>query len=375
MSYKLILLTTSLTLVGCQAGTSSYNNNLQVENRNNTQKSVYSIDTTDILPECTPSFVRNDLSSRVAYAPHCGASDKRLTDDQKENLQRMSIAILRKSGSRFASLCTAVPISYNESTQTGYALTAAHCVTGNFRMGSNHITANNIVTFLYDWDNLYQGISSANAKKDLNGKITAVYVPSQFCRGSNIDDEGCDPRQQDGDIAVLKVTFPESNPLRVLANVQIAPENLSLISREKIIGAGYGANNFGSKTSNRELFYVDYQYLGTNKYGTVSSKSSILNGYFYNSGYYSMICQGDSGGPDYVGRMVDNQLVLYVIGLHSFGSPGCGARSPRYTLSATDVSSDIRPFNKWIQKIVATDQQQTGCVDLGDEYLCKSRED
>ena len=325
-------------------------------------------------PVTSSSQVNNSL--KIAYANNCSVS----TAPQATSLQQLAISLqyYNSDNASFQSYCTGTPVQYNSQTGIGFVVTAAHCVIGNqAKVAGVQITESDIST--YDVSNghnsawIYQSTPARGLNQSqLSGQITAIYVPSQYCQAGAIkqgSDGGysCVPLSvQNGDVAVIKIQNQPNNILQVNPSVKLAAANYSITSTSYLLGLGYGRNTSADPTSNI-LYYINYQYLGTNTYMGLSGESVIMNGYIYNNAYYSIICGGDSGGGDFAWDGVNWNL----IGVHSYGSLPCGAASTNYS-QAYDASADERPFNSWISNVLQQDTQATGCANLGSQYVCKS---
>ena len=277
--------------------------------------------------------------------------------------------------SGYSSYCSGTPISYNAATHIGFVVTAAHCIVGGSKAAGALVTPSNITTFdsaSPDATGIYQGTPGMVSNQSaLTGQIQAIYIPTQYCTAppfSNAAPFGCvGLDQQNGDIAVLKVLTTNGNSLAVSPLVQLAPTSLVIPTGSELLALGYGSNN-GSQPNSAVLYYVSYQYYADNSYQGQSGEASIMNGYYANNRYYSIICQGDSGGPD----LYWDGTMWNLIGAHSFGPNPCGVSAPTYAASY-DVSADIRPFTAWIKTIVAQDTNPTGCANLGSQYVCNAR--
>ncbi|MHB8177235.1 MAG: trypsin-like serine protease [Vulcanimicrobiaceae bacterium] len=323
--------------------------------------------------QCLPSGLNgpSSFSSQIAYAQSCAVAGS----PQQALLQSMAVSLMGGNNtSGYSSYCTGIPISFNPATGVGFVVTAAHCVAGGLKAAGAQITPGNIITFInngLDRTGIYQKTPGQVASSlDLTGQIQAVYVPSQYCMAPAFksDGNGCTIlQQQNGDVAVLKVLVTNGNTLAVSSQVQLAPSTLSIPSGAYLMALGYGLNN-GPAPNSSVLYYVDYQYFANNSYQGESGEASLMNGYYTNGTYYSIICQGDSGGPDFYWDGAKWDLV----GAHSYGPTPCGISGPSYS-SANDVSADVRLFTSWIQTILAHDTSPTGCANVGSQYVCNAR--
>jgi hypothetical protein len=325
---------------------------------------------------CLPSKLRAAMGAwfdpTIAYAYNCAVASAK----EAANLQKLAIAMMYFSSSSgdYVEYCTGTPLTYDPKTRVGFVVTAAHCVVGGKKPAVSPITRRNITTFgPGDAAEVYQktpGIVAA--KSDLTGAIDAVYVTSQYCTGPAFNSKGAcsDLTQQDGDVAVLKVRAYGGKSIGVNDRLQLAPAGLAMSPDALIMALGYGTNksSIPPDPESRVLYYIDYQYFAKNRYAGVSSTLSLMNGYYKKSRYYSIICQGDSGGGDFYWDGTHWNLV----GAHSWGPNPCGVRGASYT-KAFDVSADLRPWNAWIRKIVASDTSPTGCAKLGTKYVCRAR--
>lgn len=323
------------------------------------------------LPTGLPTSSSADNSTKIAYGSNCEVSDVNDTSLQS-SLQSMAVAITNESGSRY---CTGTPLSYNAVTGVGYVLSAAHCVVGNPKPAGQQITPNNIVTFAKN-ENYINQILHAASGSGTTGTIQAIYIPSQYCQSGDftLDDQGsysCDDfDEQNGDLALLKVSFASGQSLAVNPQVQLAPSNFTMSEPSYILALGYGVNNYDISSRNKSLYYITYEYFANNTYqGKVGGLSTIMNGYSpqgYNA-YYSIICGGDSGGGDFYWDGNNWNLV----GAHSYGSSECGSASVRYA-GAYDVSADIRPFTSQLKQIMDQDTTPTGCNASVSGFTCNS---
>jgi hypothetical protein len=300
---------------------------------------------------CLPSQLpeANSLAGaiKIAYASNCLAESA----TQAATLQNLGISLQKYSNTSnsFNSNCSGTPIAYDTPTGVAFVVTAAHCVTES--------SANNINTYTIDetsghnaaW--VYQGFNAQSTESSQMGQILAVYVNSNYTINGYAND-----------IAVLKIKPPQD--FTIAPNVILAPANFNLNSgANQLMALGYGSiNPDGSSTSTPyNLYYITYQYFANNSYNSVTTAApgDIMNGYFYNNSYYSLICPGDSGGGDFAWDGSNWNLV----GAHSYGTTGCGEYSSSYT-GAYDVSTDVRYFNSWIQNILNNDNVSVGCVFL-----------
>jgi hypothetical protein len=307
------------------------------------------------------------VSPQLAYIANCSVSDAK----ESANLQKLAIAMMtRRSTGDYIEYCTGTPVSYNPTTRVGFIVTAAHCVAGGAKAKGEPFTSNNIDTFALPTYWIYQstpGRLSEAAK--LTGEINAVYVPARYCEGAAFSQKGvCENLAlQNGDIAILKIRAFDGDEMQVLPGLQIGDSSVKMPASADIMALGYGFNT--SKTpEDRTLDYVDYEYFANNTYRTVTSEASIMNGYFKNDTYYSIVCQGDSGGGDFYWDGSHWNLV----GAHSFGPVPCGVWGKTYE-TAHDISSDVRPWAGLIHDIIDKDTSPTGCVTVSSRLVCKAR--
>ncbi|MGB8964780.1 MAG: trypsin-like serine protease [Candidatus Cybelea sp.] len=307
-------------------------------------------------------------SPAIAYGGHCAVSNA----PAKAKLQKLAVALLGATADgTYLSYCTGTPIRFNPATGVGFVATAAHCLVGYTRKpAGKSITPADIFTFRLRDASIYQGpIGKVSNNALLTGRVSAVYVPSRYCKGA-VMDEGClDLSKQNGDLGVLKIVVEKSKTLGVLPNFRVAPKSLVIGSAQNIMALGYGLNTTPTPGS-KKLYYIDYQFFAKDAYRGVSSQASIMNGYYRQSNamFYSIICKGDSGGGDFYWDGSRWNL----IGTHSWGTSQCGGYNARYD-AAFDVSADVRPFTPWINKILSTDKARTGCASLGAAYVCAAR--
>lgn len=313
----------------------------------------------------TDTKAQNGL--KIAYTSQCMAA----RTPESATLRSMSLALMEQiSPIDYSCYCTGTPLAYDASSGVGFVLTAAHCVLGNQKNANTNITAHNIITFSREKiNNLFQGYDATIVLHNgMSAHIDAIYVPNQYCLGPAFKDGLCSHlEQQNGDFALLKVhTLPgrkiEVNPLLKLATPQ-----LRLDSPSYILGLGYGITDLDAL--NHHLFYINYEYFGTNTYQGVSGQSSLMNGYAINNTFYNIICRGDSGGGDFYW----DGSFWNLIGVHSFGPPQCGVVS-RYYSGSYNASTDVRPFSAQIKQMMASDKLPTGCSPTAAEqgFVCAS---
>lgn len=358
----------TITLSACTGGSSS----------NPTPTPTYPAIPTNKLPDgytCLPSAypslkVTKANNAKIAYGSNCMVSN--VTDNTiKSTLSSMAVALTHQNGRRY---CTGTPLSYDANTKTGFILTAAHCVIGEPKPANTKITANNITTFSEGLGYINQ-INNAATNSGTTGNIDAVYVPNTYCEipAFSYDLKNkyyfCgDLTEQYSDFAVIKVH--SDTPLQLNSQIKLASSNLQLTSPSYLMALGYGKTN--DDANNTNLFYITYEYFGTNSYSGETGVSTIMNGYSPNGsdGYYSIICGGDSGGGDFYWDGSNWQLVA----VHSYGSAECGALSNNYS-SAFDASGDIRPFANNITQLINNDSTKSGCnnvVASANGFVCKA---
>lgn len=317
---------------------------------------------------CLPSGLpaaATAFNPSLAYMANCAVASA----PEAVKLQKLAAALMASGGSAFSEYCTGTPIHYDPATGVGFIVTAAHCVVGNAKAADTPVTADNITTFASGSDWVYQGTPGiVSSEADLTGQIQAVYIPSQYCKVPAFDKGGCsDLARQDGDVAVVKMVGIHGHALDVDPGLRLAPKDAVLASGDEIMALGYGTNT-SSTPDDRVLYYITYNYYGTDQHDGVSSQLSLLNGYHLNGKYYSIICQGDSGGGDFYWDGTQWSL----IGAHSFGPVPCGVYGATYD-RAHDISADTRPWERWIARIVADDKDRSGCGPLNAETVCKAR--
>lgn len=323
---------------------------------------------------CTPSnlpTVNSTNGLKIAYAANCAVESA----SQTVNLQALSSSLLIYlnqdpdstiyTESAFYSNCSGTPIQYNSQTGIGFIVTAAHCITANKTSTINIYDVESTTGHNMAW--VYQGTSAGPLQENqTTGQIYAAYETTQY--NGNVNDGY--------DIAVVKVKTQPGKILQVASNVRLAPSNFNLSSSTtQLMALGYGSINPTGvppiNIPNYQLYYITYQYFGTNSYGLEVTPTSLMNGWLVGNTYYSIICPGDSGGGDFAW----DGNYWNLVGAHSYGSLGCGKASSIYTSDAggaADVSADVRQFNSWIQTILTQDTQATGCANLGSQYVCKS---
>lgn len=320
--------------------------------------------------QCFPSNLPSPSSSfspAIAYMSLCAV------DEAKEaaNLQKLAVAMMYRNGNAYIEYCTGTPLSYDAKTGIGFVVSAAHCVVGGQKRAGAEVTPANITTFSDENGWIYQSTPARlQGSSALTGQINAVYIPSRYCEVPAFEKsgKGCsDLERQNGDLAVLKVVGLKGNSMHVLPGLKLAPADLAISRGSYIMALGYGTNT-SPMPDDRTLYYIDYQYFADDRYKTVFSEASIMNGYFTDGTYYSIICQGDSGGGDFYWDGSHWNLV----GAHSWGPNPCGVWGKAYT-KAYDVSADLRPWTAFIQRILDEDRSPTGCASLSDEYVCEAR--
>ncbi len=353
MKNKHLLFLFAFTIVGCNSGT-SYSG-----------LTNYPINPTNSLPagfQCLPSEYSIKMKRRetqIAYGSNCQVADVPNLE-VKANLESMAVALTNSSGYRY---CTGTPLSYDPSTGIGYVLSAAHCVVGNSKAANQQVVANNIITFNFNRNYINQTVK-ASSGSGITGTIQAVYIPKQYCQSAAfvLGHNGyqcANLAEQNGDVALLKVSLAPGRILNINPQVQLANLDIKPNSPSYIMALGYGMTNTDSSNSN--LFYITYEYFATNTYRDEIGKSVIMNGFFpvgYNS-YYSIICSGDSGGGDFYW----NNNKWNLIGVHSYGASLCGQGSSSYG-EASDISADVRPFTSQLRQIMENDNTSKGCDKL-----------
>jgi secreted trypsin-like serine protease len=306
--------------------------------------------------------------TQIAYGSNCQVADVPNLEI-KANLESMAVALTDSSGRRY---CTGTPLSYDSSTGTGYVLSAAHCVVGNSKTANQPVSANNIVTFEFNRNYINQTLD-ASSWSGTTGTVQAVYIPKQYCQSAafvwrNGSYQCGDLAEQNGDLALLKVSFAPGKVLNINPQVQLANLDINPKSPSYIMALGYGITNTDSSNSN--LFHITYENFATNAYKDTVGKSVIMNGYSpagYNA-YYSVICSGDSGGGDFYW----SNNTWNLIGVHSYGASLCGQGSSSYG-GASDISADVRPFATQLRQIMASDNTSKGCDDLAagaNNFIC-----
>jgi Trypsin len=318
-----------------------------------------------------PTLARHSERPGIAYADRCAVE----TAPERAHLQEMAISLMGSVASGpYSSYCTGTPIHYDARTGVGFVVTAAHCVVGGTKPANAGIAQKNVTTFVTagrtDNAAVYQGTPASEVPAEtLTGAINAVYVPSRYCEAPAITKkDGClDLAAQNGDVAVLKIQAAAGAKMDVMPLLRLAPGSLTMPSGAHVMALGYGLNTSAAPDSN-VLYYIDYQYFANDEYKGSASEASIMNGYFLNSTYYSIICQGDSGGPD----LYWDGSHWNLVGAHSFGPNPCGNAGAKYD-EHNDVSADTRKFTEWIDDIVKRDTAATGCADINPSYVCAAR--
>jgi hypothetical protein len=298
---------------------------------------------------------------------------------QEAKLQMLAVALLRQSGNTYKRYCTGTPIRFDPASRVGFVVTAAHCVLRAIKPAGASVTSADISAFRRNAATIYQGpIGELTGRAKITATVSAVYVPSRYCKESSMNG-GCENlEKQNGDIAVLKIIAREGQTVDVLPNLQLAPKTLAIGYAQTVVGLGYGLNR-SANPDDGTLYFVAYQSFGTDAYGGRHSEASIMNGYYskqikcgsFNC-FYQIICLGDSGGGDFSWDGSHWNLV----GAHSWVAAGigCGLGSASY-YDVASVSTDVRPFTAWIDRILRDDTARTGCASLGPEYVCRSRRD
>ncbi len=334
------------------------------------------------------SLLNTRMSLKLAYASKCSVE----MAIESQNLQAMAVALEIWNSSAFENDCTATPIQYNPLTGIGFIITAAHCIINaspakpaGQKINPSYISIYKTQGSGHNNAWIYQG-AKANPLNinDLTAQIMAAYIPTQFCETGILAGNACaSPESSNGDIAILKINTQPGKNLSVMSNLVVAPANFELFNNginNQLLALGYGTTNPNGQSedqSNPYLFYINYQYYATNyaksAFGSESpfpyfnAPSTILNGYSINNNSYTLICKGDSGGGDFAWDGSKWNLV----GVHSWNYGSCGEIS-RNVNAPVSVSTDVRPFNQWIQKLLSADTQTEGCADLGDKYICLS---
>lgn len=360
----LLLSSLMLSVVSCGSGSSSSTSYQYPPNPTNDYPEAFKC-----LPSNAPPSSSNSGNGlQIAYGENCKVSNMQPSMIKSE-LESMVTSISFANGTRY---CTGTPLSYDPQTKVGYVLSAAHCVVGgSTKAAGQPSTANNITTFE---DNLGYINQKPEASRDsgITGTIEAIYIPSQYCQSAEIDPEagGCtDLSEQDGDIALMKVSFTESQSLAVSPKVRLAESNLHMPYPSYIMAMGYGLTN-NESLKNTSLYYITYEYFATNSYWGETGLSTLMNGYSPagDNAFASIICQGDSGGGDFYW----DGLYWNLVGAHSYGPTPCGIASRSY-VDAHDVSADVRPFTAQLQQIMAQDTTSTGCNANVSGWACQAR--
>lgn len=358
---------TALSIAGCNSGGGSSTQYPVVPTN-----LVGPNDSYKCLPSGYPGYsVNNGL--KIAYGSRCRVSDLSVSNPIRPSLESMAIALSYNGGGRY---CTGTPLSSYESNGVvyGYVLSAAHCVFGGSKSAGESIGINNIKTFRYGMNYVNQ-TTDAYSGSGHTGEITAVYVPQQYCKNSattynaTAGDFVCSNLvNQDGDIALLKVKYNAG--VKLSKAVELANSNLSLPYPNYIMALGYGITN--TNEYNTDLFYITYEYFGTNSYqGFYGGANTLMNGYSINNAFYSIICGGDSGGGDFYWDGSKWRL----IGVHSYGSTACGAASYSYG-GAFDVSADVRPFVTKLNNVINNTSSGDDCnntVASANGFICRDK--
>ena len=356
-----------LGLVACNSGSSSSSSTSPTypANPTNTLPNGY-----QCLPSGLPTYSSVGDNLKIAYGSNCEVSAVTNTSVQS-TLESMAVALTNSSGGRY---CTGTPLSYNATTGVGYVLSAAHCVVGNPKAAGQQVTTDNIVTFTNSNNYINQTLNAAN-NSGTTGTIQAVYIPSQYCQSASFTinqygnyECGSLPAQN-GDLALVKVSFSTGQSLNVNPQVKLAPSSLTMVQPSYVMALGYGITNYDIFQKNSSLYYITYEYFANDTYQGEVGLSTIMNGYSPqgNNAYYSIICGGDSGGGDFYWDGTNWNLV----GAHSYGSSICGSASVSYA-GANDVSADVRPFTSQLQQIMAQDTTPTGCNATVSGFTCNS---
>lgn len=304
-----------------------------------------------------PNLNSSHFSSKIAYAGANGYVGYVANDTVRNNLESMAVALTNISGRRY---CTGTPLYSNGIN--AFILTAAHCVVGNPKNSMTQVTTDNIVTFSAGRGYINQ-VPDAFTGSDVTGEITAVYLAKDYCKepaftkSSQNNSYACDVQQlekQNGDMAIIKIKA--TTPLHINNQVKLPDANLEIAPGTLMLTMGYGITN--SDANNTKLFYINYEYFGTNNYLDEAGEKVLFNGYnpVTPNVYYSIICGGDSGGGDFYWDGTSWQLV----GVHSYGSADCGQPGNDYGI-AFDASGDVRPFTAQISNIIHTDTTPDAC--------------
>ncbi|MDD3266968.1 MAG: trypsin-like serine protease [Burkholderiales bacterium] len=314
--------------------------------------------------KCMPDIDGNSASNgyKIAYGNNCEVSQV-ANSNVKSGLESMAIALTDQLGGRY---CTGTPLSYNPSDNTGYVLSAAHCVVGGVKAANTFVSESNITTFdakiievdgsdMTFYSHYVNQTTHAFSGSGTTGEITAVYIPQHYCLNSEMDDECEDLSNQNGDVALIKVKY--DNGVNLNPNVKLAKSSLNMQSPSYITALGYGKTNLSDDgDTNTKLYYSTYEYFGNNFYqGINGGYYTLMNGYSINNAFYSIICGGDSGGGDFYWDGNNWQLV----GVHSYGPTACGYAS--YNYRGNDISADVRPFTKYLKNLMASTQVGDGC--------------
>lgn len=326
------------------------------------------------LPSGLPTYGSVGDNLKIAYGSDCLVANVATNPDKgvalQSTLESMAVALTNSSGGRY---CTGTPLSYNATTGVGYVLSAAHCVVGNPKAAGQQVAISNIVTFSNNYNYINQTLNAANGS-GTTGTIQAIYIPSQYCQSAAFELQNgsyvCGSlEEQNGELALVKVSFSTGQSLNLNPQVRLAPSDLTMAQPSYIMALGYGITNYDIFTRNTSLYYITYEYFANNTYQGDVGLSAIMNGYSpqgYDA-YYSIICGGDSGGGDFYWDGINWNLV----GAHSYGSSVCGAANANYA-GANDVSADVRPFTSQLQQIMAQDTAPAGCNASVGGFICNS---
>ncbi|HYD80049.1 MAG TPA: trypsin-like serine protease [Paucimonas sp.] len=264
-------------------------------------------------------------------------------------------------------MCTATPISYDAARDETWLVSAAHCfvdrkdaaqavaATGFAALGAGDAAQGMPQHGWYAYKGADVDYSRA-ATGDANAfKIKAVYVPSDYCKGSAVVNGDCpnqnldNPAKADNDIALVRLAgkFGQPGLYPKLPTPGVYPKLY-----DQILTAGYGIRAPGvqAPANHLHLHYANTNYGG---------RSADLPGYHYlfngnivgNDNMMFMTCPGDSGGPDLWWDGADWVL----ISAHATGVGACGQDGNPYLppQAAPDISTDVGPYKDWINSILA----------------------
>nr|WP_245688435.1 trypsin-like serine protease [Vibrio sonorensis] len=232
----------------------------------------------------------------------------------------------------FASLFYRTSSVYSTSSFCGatminsqYALTAAHCIYGEF----NTMLYTVVVPNLEDEDNF---LSAAQVK------AVEFYYPDDYVESQS--------QLWPNDIAIIKVEAGLTVPDYFSLLNSTTDTNYPAGSGYKAVGHGNVATNQtgGSVLLETDLTFVDNTTCRGIYGNALSSKQICFDGVIGASSLKNATCSGDSGGPVY--QYVGSQYIQ--IGLTSFGPAVCG--NPSSPVVA--VFTEVYDYIGWISNVI-----------------------